>query len=102
MDPSTPTRWIVSIKNGDDDPLGIDSVRLEMLERKLCFDAQPNARYTLYYGDPALAAPHYDYAKQFALQPTATRLTFGPEKSNPIYKPRPVASTNPVKHPGVL
>jgi hypothetical protein len=102
VDASTPTRWIVSIKNGDDDPLGLDSVRLEMLERKLCFDAQPNARYTLYYGDSALTAPHYDYAKQFTPLPTATKLTAAPEQPNPIYKPRPAASPNPVKHPGVL
>jgi hypothetical protein len=102
VDASTPTRWIVSIKNGDDDPLGLDSVRLEMLERKLCFDAQPNARYTLYYGDPALTAPRYDYAKQFLLQTGAVKLTAGTEQRNPIYKPRPAASPNPVKHPGVL
>jgi hypothetical protein len=102
VDASTPTRWIVSIKNGDDDPLSLDSVRLEMLERKLCFDAQPNASYTLYYGDPALAAPRYDYAKQFTLQPGAIKLIAGPEQPNPVYKPRPAASPNPVKHPGVL
>jgi hypothetical protein len=102
VDPSTPTRWVVSIKNGDENPLSLDSVRLEMLERKLCFDAQPDARYALYYGDPALPAPRYDYAKQFKPHAAATRLTAGPEQPNPIYKPRPAASPNPVKHPGVL
>jgi hypothetical protein len=101
-DTSNPTRWIVSIKNGDEDSLSLDYVRLEMLERKLCFDAQPNASYKLYYGDPALAAPRYDYAKQFTPQPGATKLTLGQEQPNPIYKPRSAPSPNPVKHPGVL
>src|SRR5208283_100441 len=57
VDFSKPTKWTVEIENGDDYPLRLESVQLQMLERSLCFDAQADASYTLYYGDPALAAP---------------------------------------------
>ena len=35
----SPTKWIVLIENGDDVPIQLSSVRLEMLERNLCFEA---------------------------------------------------------------
>ena len=61
----------------------------EMLERTLCFEAAANTSYTLYYGDPALAAPRYDYATLFVAQANALQATAGPESLNPAYQPRP-------------
>ncbi len=73
-----------------------------MLERDLCFDASAGARYTLYYGDPALAAPNYDYAKLFMPQSNAARATAGPEQLNPKYQPRPDERPFTERHPALL
>ena len=102
IDVSTPTQWTVEIQNGDDYPLHFKSVRIEMLERDFCFDAQPNASYKLYYGDSALAAPHYDYARLFTPQPNAVKVTAGPEQHNPIYKPRPDTRPYSEQHPALM
>ncbi len=102
VDFSKPTRWSVEIENGDDYPLRLESVRLQMQERSLCFDAEPNARYTLYYGDPALAAPRYDYATLFTPQANASQIAAGPEQPNPIYKPRPDARPYTERHSAFL
>jgi hypothetical protein len=99
---STPTKWTVSIEIGDDAPLQMKSVQLQMLERSLCFEADGNGRYSLYYGDAALAAPSYDYAKLFTLQANATQITAGPEELNPTYQPRPDTRPFTEKHPVLL
>ncbi|MDR3792808.1 MAG: DUF3999 family protein [Terracidiphilus sp.] len=97
-----PTRWTVSIDNGDDAPLALRQIRLEMLERRLCFEAAPGAVYTLFYGDSALSAPRYDYASLFAERANAARATLGPEQPNPAYKPRPDLRPFTEKHPALL
>ena len=99
---TNPTQWIVKIDNGDDAPLGLESVRLEILERTLCFDAKPGANYTVFYGDSALAAPRYDYARLFTSEVDAARAALGPEKNNPEYRPRPDERPFTEKHPGLL
>ena len=96
------TKWTIEIENGSDLPLKMQSVRLEMLERTLCFQASANARYALFYGDPALAAPHYDYAALFAPQPNALQLSAGAEAHNPDYHPRPDDRPFTERHPALL
>jgi len=96
------TRWSVIVENGDDAPLALNSVRLEMMERDLCFDAAPPAAYTLYYGDSALSAPQYDYAALFAPQKDAAQATAGPESPNPAYQPRPDTRPFTERHPSLL
>jgi hypothetical protein len=98
----TPATWMIAIENGDDAPLHVESVRLQMLERDLCFEAQGNARYTLYYGDTALAAPRYDYATLFTPQADATRIAAGQEQANPTYQARPDERAFTEKHPALL
>jgi Protein of unknown function (DUF3999) len=98
----TPSKWTIVIDNGDDAPLTLKSVRLQMLERTLCFDAAANTRYTLYYGDPALTAPRYDYATLFAPQASAAQATAGPEEPNPVYQSRPDERPFTEKHPALL
>lgn len=83
-------------------PLMPESVRLEMLERTLCFEAAEKARYTLFYGDPALAAPHYDYATLFTAKTDATQTVAGPEQRNPEYQSRPDERPFTEKHPALL
>lgn len=102
VDFTTPAKWEISIENGDDAPLTLQSVRLQMVERDLCFDADANGRYTLYYGDPALDAPRYDYATLFALQANTSRIAAGPEQLNPAYQPRPDSRPFTEKHPALL
>jgi hypothetical protein len=106
MDFRTPTKWTISIDNGDDAPLKLESVRLEMLERNLCFEGDPNAHYALYYGDSALAAPRYDYATLFTTlinpQANASRVAAGAEQPNPAYQPRPDARAFTERHPALL
>jgi hypothetical protein len=85
----TPTKWTVTIANGDDAPVSLNSVRLEMLERTLCFDAAANTAYTLRYGDEALAGPQYDYARLFTPQANALEIHAGPERLNPDWQARP-------------
>lgn len=99
---SAGSEWTVVIDNGDDTPLPIDSVRLEMAERKLCFDAVSGAEYTLMYGDTALEAPRYDYATLFAPETNAAMATFGKEQLNPRYAKRPDTRPFTERYPWLL
>jgi hypothetical protein len=83
------SRWTVTIDNGDNAPISLKSVRLEMRERTLCFDAAVNTVYALYFGDSALAAPRYDYALLFNEKASALQVTAGAERFNPGWQPRP-------------
>lgn len=98
----TPAKWTIAIDNGDDAPLKVESVRLQMLERDLCFEAEGNARYTLFYGDAALAAPRYDYATLFTPQADAARIAAGQEQANSTYQARPDERAFTEKHPALL
>ena len=97
-----PADWRVKIDNGDDPPLLLNSVKLQMLERRLCFDANPSGKYMLYYGDPALAAPRYDYATLFTPDPAAVEAVLGSEQENPEYRPRPDERPFTERHPALL
>lgn len=99
---SLPTRWTISIENGDDAPIALVSVVLQMTERKVCFEAAAGAHYALYYGDPALWAPRYDYASWFAPRADAVAAVFGGEQANPVFKPRPDERPFTEKHPLLL
>ena len=96
------SKWTVTVVNGDDAPVPFSRVQLEVLEHDLCFDAAPSGKYTLYYGDPALAAPHYDYADLFQLQADGAHATAGPEQANPQYQPREDERSFTDRHPILL
>ena len=102
VDFDSPAVWTVTIENGDDVPIQLTSIRLDMLERNLCFDATAGNTYTLYYGDTALAAPLYDYATLFVLEKNPAAAQFGPEAANPSYQPRPDDRPFTEKHPALL
>ena len=97
-----PARWTITIDNGDDPPLNVQSVRLQMLERDLCFEAAGSGSYMLYYGDAALTAPRYDYATLFALQADAAKGSAGVEAVNAAYQPRPDERAFTERHPALL
>jgi hypothetical protein len=96
--------WI-EIENGDDQPLPIASVRLEMRQRKICFVAPRagGASLALFYGDAELAAPEYDTARTFVASRAALVAELGPEGLNANYR-APAAEVRPfaVRHPEVL
>ena len=100
----------VLVRNGDDLPVPFASVTLEMRERKLCFQlpappdgAGPDEPVSLLYGDPALPAPSYDYARLFNPADPAQPATLGPEEPNPGYTQRPQpARAFTERHPQLL
>lgn len=96
------TNWTVSIDNGDDAPLPITSIRLEMLQRRLCFESAGVGEYVLRYGDEALAAPRYDYAALFAPQADAVLAVLGPQQQNASYERRPDVRPFSERHPAML
>jgi len=94
----------VAIENGDDQPLPIAAVRLEMRQRKICFEAPAGVwGLALFYGDSRLAAPVYDYARLFVASPKPLVAELGPEALNPNYH-APAAEVKPFaeRHPELL
>lgn len=94
--------WTITVDNGDDAPLRIESARLEMVERDVCFDANAAASITLYYGDPVLSAPRYDYGTLTAAQTDAVAVALGSETPNPAYQSRPDDRPFTEQHPWLL
>ena len=97
-----PSKWTVSIDNGDDAPLIPASVRLEMVRRDLCFESS-GGNYALYYGDAKLNPPRYDLGKFIVVRAKgAAQVALGPEQANPNYQPRPDDRPFTEKHPLLL
>ena len=92
----------VAIRNGDDRPLPVKAVRLEMRERRLCFNAESDAPLTLFYGDAALAAPQYDFARIFSTEEKVQVARVGPEQKNPIFRERPYDRDATERHPELV
>jgi hypothetical protein len=97
-----PSKWTLTIENGDDVPVAFSDVQVQMLERDLCFEAVPGAAYALYFGDKVLTVPRYDYAAWFAQQANATPATLGAEIANPAFQERPDARPFTERHPVLL
>jgi hypothetical protein len=92
----------VAVENGDDTPLPITAIRLEMRQRKICFDASGAQALTLFYGDSALTAPQYDYARLFSASDVARTAQLGSEQLNPAYRDRPDSRPLTDRHPHLL
>ena len=101
-DLNVPQKWTITIENRDDAPLNLESVQLEMVERDVCYQADGNASYMLFYGDPALETPHYDYEQLVSVEASAAQIEAGPEALNPAYQPRPDERPFTEKHPVLL
>jgi len=84
-------------------PLPVASVQLEMRQRKICFDASPQAgRYLLMYGDAALHAPDYDYSRDFVPAPNPVAAALGGEEKTAGYLPRRDRRPYTERHPELL
>jgi hypothetical protein len=92
----------VAVDNGDDTPLPIKAIRLEMRQRKICFDTTSAQPLTLFYGDSALTAPQYDYARLFSPSDAMREARLGPEQLNPAYRDRPDSRAFTERHPHLL
>ena len=92
----------VAIENGDDAPLPLRTVFLQMRQRKICFDAEPGASYVLRYGAAArVRTPVYDYARLFQASAAAASVTMGPETLNPDFRKEQQQSYKD-RHPELL
>ena len=99
-DPATIT---VSVHNGDDAPLPLRSIELQMRQREVCFDAEPGATYVLRYGDAEpVRSPVYDYARLFRASAAAAAATLGPETPNPQFHEETHERPYTDRHPEVL
>ncbi len=74
----------VAVENGDEPPLAIQSVQLEMRQRKLCFLA-PGMYMALYFGADRLKPPNYDLSRIFQPGQVAAVARLGPQMANPAY-----------------
>lgn len=92
----------VAVDNGDDTPLPITAIQLEMRQRKLCFSAPTAQPVTLFYGDAGLDAPQYDYARLFSAVAHANSAQLGPEQLNPTYHSRPDTRPLTERYPDIL
>lgn len=96
-----PAKVVISIDNGDDRPLPITAVVLEMRERKVCFDV-PGAKVTMVYGDAGLAAPRYDFSRVFHPSEQVRTAMLGAERLNPAFVAPVDARGFAERHPGLI
>ena len=94
--------FTITVDNGDDPPLKFDTVRPQSMERRMYFEPQGRANLKLYYGDPKLTAPVYDYAKFFREDAEALRAQLGGEMRNAVFIGRPDDRPWSERHKGVL
>jgi hypothetical protein len=94
----------VAVDNGDDAPLPITAIVLEMRQRKICFEgtAGSSSGLELFYGDPALMAPQYDFARLFSASASTGQAQLGPEQKNDAHRTRPDTRSMSERHPGLL
>jgi len=92
----------VTIANPAQPPLPLRAVQLEMRQRTLCFDAVPNATYTLRYGDHDLRASVYDLGDLATLPAKPLIAALGSEELNPGYLQRHIASTYDQRNPNLF
>jgi hypothetical protein len=103
-----PATITVAVKNGNDLPLPIRSVQLEMRQRTVCFEASAASRYTLLYGDVALRAPVYDikasgeFMRLSAGEAKPVVSILGPEQVNPEFQARADMRPYSERHPEIL
>lgn len=92
----------ITLDNGDNPPLTILGVQLLSVERRVYFDPQGKSLFKLYYGDPKLEAPVYDYARFFKADAAASQAEFGQGIRNPLYSGRPDDRPWSERHKAIL
>jgi hypothetical protein len=97
-----PSRYLITVKNGNDVPLPLKAVELEMRQRTVCFAAKAGVSYVLRYGDPGLHAPVYDFARLYTGEAKPIVAMLGPEEENVAFRERADARPYTERHPEVL
>jgi hypothetical protein len=92
----------INIDNGDNPPLTLSSVQPLTLERRIYFDPAGKSELRLYYGDPGLTAPIYDYARFLHVDASAAQAQLGPGMHNAEYTGRPDERPWSERHSAVL
>ncbi|MFL6446037.1 MAG: DUF3999 family protein [Candidatus Sulfotelmatobacter sp.] len=92
----------INIDNADNPPLTLSSVQPLTLERRIYFDPAGRSGLRLYYGDPGLAAPIYDYARFLHVAASAAHAQLGPGMHNAEYTGRPDERPWSERHGAVL
>ena len=96
-----PMALTIAVENGDDRPLAIQAVTIEMRERKLCFEAPPGP-VTMFYGDGELVAPVYEYSRLFRPADPSALAKLDAEQRNPNYVARADERSLRDRHPELL
>ena len=97
-----PASLSIAIDNAAQPPLPLRAVQLQMRQRTLCFDAVPDATYTLRYGDNDLRASVYDLGDLTTLSTKPLLAILGTEQLNTAYLPRYAASTYDQRNPNLF
>ena len=97
-----PAEVEIAVNNGDDPPLPIRTISLEMRRRALCFQVAEGQQFTLAYGDPRLEAPVYDLARTYTPSAHSSLVALSPEELNPGWRPRPDDRPYTERHPHLL
>ncbi len=92
----------VTVADAAQPALPLTAVQLQMRQRTLCFDAIPNATYTLRYGDNDLRASVYDLGDLVTLSARPIIATLGTEQLNTSYIQRHFASTYDQRNPNLF
>jgi hypothetical protein len=92
----------ISIENGDDAPLPIQQLRPLAVERRVYFDPKGKSVLQLYYGDPKVGPPSYDYEKFFQRTPESGTAQLGPGEANAQFTGRPDDRPWSERHQGIL
>jgi hypothetical protein len=79
----------ITVENGDDAPLPIQQLRVLSIERRVYFEPKGKATLQLYYGDPKIASPSYDYQKFFQPAADAALAQLNSDTANPEFSGRP-------------
>ncbi len=80
----------VAIEDGDDQPLKLADVTLEMRQRKICFGAPSPAQpehLQIFYGGTDIAPPIYDFGRIYNPSSPSRDAVLGPERANKSYHP---------------
>lgn len=86
--PETTFRYLrLSIQNEDNPILPVEEVDVFGVSRKLIFEAQPDAPYRLYYGNPKARSPSYELERILPFLETENLPvgTLGPQMENPEF-----------------
>jgi len=92
----------VAIENGDDAPIAIQRVQPFSVERRFYFDPKGVTTLKLYYGNPRLGPPSYDYGKFFQQSPDAAVAQVAPAADNSEFTGLPDDRPWSERHNGVL